>query len=60
MKTCHRFSLTLTLALLLSPLAFAADVVIERSGTASATPLGGKDLVQTFFCYESPWCAEHQ
>jgi hypothetical protein len=49
MKTCHRFSLTLTLTLLLSPLAFAADVVIEHSGAASATSIGGTDLGQTFF-----------
>lgn len=49
MKTCHRFPLVLTLALLLSPLAIAADVVIENCGTFTDTSIGGTDLGQTFF-----------
>jgi hypothetical protein len=48
MNTCHRFALLLTLTLLLSPVAFAADVVIENSGTFTETSLGATDLGQTF------------
>ena len=48
MNTCHRFALLLTLTLLLSPVAFAADVVIENSGTISNTSGSATDLGQTF------------
>lgn len=48
MKICNCFSLTLMLTLLFSPLAVAADVVIENSGTITNTSNTNGNVGQIF------------